>query len=359
MDHDPGDTETRGFAPHPIVLTDAKPEVPLPETPEPSEPPKDEPPPSRMKRFLLRTESEFSFFKGLTFLGVLLGFFGTLIGSYFQYLSTYRDKVETLAKDDLKAATQTFADSSNQLSVPLTLQQRLVLAFFEAQAEGASPNEKAYLAASAHQMIDKYEQAYTALRQNIDLLAQQLEMDLDWPSDLGRDAAKSGPPAVDIVTSSLSRAPSSSVFSSTLGDANFDCDKTLPEFVGDKSRLLVTLKNGDSFYIDWNSGKHNALAIYYCFNLLHHEMEPVRQWAASSAVDDKKLKAFVASEDAVQVRLNKQVLRFNTFMTVAMSEIERIRVKYRPNGFSCSVPGVRELIEHFKKRGCGPVPTAE
>jgi hypothetical protein len=37
-------------------------------------------------------------------------------------------------------------------------------------------------------------------------------------------------------------------------------------------------------------------------------------------------------------------IRLNAFMSRAMNEIEGIRVRYRPNGFFCSVPGAREIM---------------
>jgi hypothetical protein len=61
---------------------------------------------SKIKQWLISAESEFSFAKKLTF----LGFLGSLIAAYFQYLSTYRDKVEIQAKEDLAAAIDLHRD---------------------------------------------------------------------------------------------------------------------------------------------------------------------------------------------------------------------------------------------------------
>ena len=44
-----------------------------------------------------------------------------------------------------------------------------------------------------------------------------------------------------------------------------------------------------------------------------------------------------------------------TTMRRAMGEIDQIRVKYRPNGFICSVPGMSELLSLFDR--CTPVRT--
>ncbi len=61
------------------------------------------------KRAVLRTASELSYFKGLTFAGLL----STLLVAYFQNLSAYQDKVAAQAKNDIEAARQTFTDTSN------------------------------------------------------------------------------------------------------------------------------------------------------------------------------------------------------------------------------------------------------
>jgi len=42
-------------------------------------------------------------------------------------------------------------------------------------------------------------------------------------------------------------------------------------------------------------------------------------------------------------------------MTLAMHKIEQIRVKYRPDGYLCSVPVMRE----FMGKTCMPVQTAD
>jgi hypothetical protein len=142
-----------------------------------------------------------------------------------------------------------------------------------------------------------------------------------------------------------------------LGAYGFDCDKNMPSF--DKENSTLHLKKKDSkLDVDWYSAKHHVLTIQYCFDITHKFMEPVRQWASMSPVDPAKKGEFLDKKSSIQDRLDKQVLRLNAFMSVAMSEIERIRVKYRPNGFVCNVPGVRETIGIFSRR-CTPIRTSE
>jgi hypothetical protein len=73
------------------------------------------------KRAVIQIEKYFAVSK-LAILSVA----ATLIGAYFQNLSTYNEKVAAQAKDDMKAATQTVADASRALSVPLALQKQLI-----------------------------------------------------------------------------------------------------------------------------------------------------------------------------------------------------------------------------------------
>jgi hypothetical protein len=294
----------------------------------------------RLRLGLIRTETEFAFFKGLTF----VGFLGSFIVGYFQYISAYQDKVNMLAKEDLGTATSAFVDASDALSIPLSLQERLVFSFYDAVKQKVDGDGNAYVTKSARAMIASYDSNYAALRENVNLIGKKMEIYLDWASDLNRDAAMVISPTADPISSS------------SLGNYNFDCDNDMPSFGKDKSTLHLKDKTGHVLDVDWYSAKHNVLTIYYCFNTLHNLMEPVRQWASSDPVSAPEQSSFIKQEDAVKSRLANQVMRLNAFMGVAMNEIEQIRVKYRPNGFACSVPIAREVI--FSKK-CMPIRTSE
>jgi len=43
-------------------------------------------------------------------------------------------------------------------------------------------------------------------------------------------------------------------------------------------------------------------------------------------------------------------------MSLAMFDIEKVRIKYRPNGFFCSVPGLNTALSLFGK--CTPIKTS-
>lgn len=278
------------------------------------------------------------FFKGVTFIGLFsasVGVFGTLITAYFQNLSAYEDKVTVLAKDDMAAATQEFKDAATALSAPLSLQERLVFGYAAATEGTVDSDDTAYVTKSVRTINKNYEDAYTALRENINLIAGKMEIYLDWPSDIQRDPAKPGAPTADPINLSV------------LGAYNFDCDKDedMP-FAKDKTTLSLKDPKGKSrdLTIDWNSAKHHVFTIAYCFEFTHKQMETVRQWASNSPVDRTAREQFVKQIPTLTKRLDNQVVRLNIFMSVAMNEMDRIRVKYRPSGYWCSVPIVREVI---------------
>jgi hypothetical protein len=285
----------------------------------------------------------------------LLGIISTLLVAYFQNLSAYESKVSAQAKDDLTAATQTFAEVSNAISVPLVLQSELISAYHRAIAENKDSDATAYETSNARAIYKAYSAAYDNLSENYNLLARKLELYVDWPSDRYRDPAANSAPTADRIDMSL------------LNAYGFDCENHMPSFekerkdknghvVKDKdgksiddSKTILTDKNANqSLTIDWYSTKHNALAIETCFDITHRSMTAVRQWASSSPVDDKAKADFIDKTFAVfQTRASNQVLRLNAFMSLAMFNIEKIRVKYRPNGFVCSLPGISEILSLF------------
>jgi hypothetical protein len=287
-----------------------------------------------LKSFVMRQLS------GITIVGVL-GLLTTLIIAYFQNLSAYQDKVTTLAKDDMTGATQVLAEASTALSSALSLQQRLVKDFYDALPNDANKDENAYPTKDARAVYKDYLDAYTSLHQNYNLLARKAEIYLDWPSNLDHDAAQNTTPTLDPINMSM------------LGEFDFDCEESMPEFSGAKSKVTFT----DDLALDWNSAKHHVLAIQYCFDVTHQSLTAALQWASQSAIDPVQW-ANLANDDRKDLFNNKraanQVLRLNAFISLAMSEIEQIRVKYRPNGYWCSVP----LVPLVMSKKCTPVKVA-
>jgi len=294
---------------------------------------------TKFKLAIIRTEKEFAFLKGLALVSLL----GTLIGAYFQNVSSYEDKVSAQAKDDLAAATQAFTDASNALSTPLSLQERLIFGYFDAVDQKVDGDDNAYVTKNARALDAQYEEAYMALRESIDLLTQKMEIYLDWPSDAQHDPAKNVAPTADPINVSA------------LGAYNFDCETQMPGF-GPKTQLLALpdpQKKNPALLVDWYSTKHNVLTIYYCFNLTHEAIRALREWAAKDQPGADERSALIGRKQMIETRLNNQVLRLNAFMGLAMNQIDQIRAKYRPNGYLCSVPGVREALG----KTCAPIQT--
>jgi hypothetical protein len=293
-----------------------------------------------------RIEQDFAISK-LAILSVI----GTLIGAYFQNLSTYNDKVAAQAKDDMTAATQAFADASSALSVPLALQKQLISGYHNAIATNTDSDNTAYETANAHSIYKSYTDAYRSLSENYNLLARKMELYLDWPSNLTRDPATDSTPTTDIINMSL------------LNTYGFDCEDDMPSFQKidpedknkDDSQVELPHHGKPVLTVDWYSAKHNVLAIETCFEITHEAMTPVRQWASGSTVDQVARTKFINTNfDIFSKRASNQVLRLNAFMSLAMYDIDKIRVKYRPNGFLCSVPIVRGALG----KKCMPVRTA-
>lgn len=133
---------------------------------------------------------------------------------------------------------------------------------------------------------------------------------------------------------------------SALGSIDFDCDTDMPKFDRNDHAIQRT-KNGKTLNVDWYSAKHHVYTIAYCFEVTHKAwMEVVRQWASQSSLQPDAVANFFSSNtsDHLHDRLDSEIIRLNAFMSRAMNEIEGIRVRYRPNGFFCSVPGVREIM---------------
>ncbi len=307
---------------------------------------------SRFKKAIVKTDQEFSIFKGLSF----VGFLSTLLVAYFQYLSAYQDKVSTQAKEDLTAATAAFTEASNAFSTAMTLQQILFYDYRYIISKGLDGDDKAMETKNAREIYSSYDSARTALRQNIDVLARKMEIYIDWPSDLNRDPAKDAMLGADPMSRPM------------LGAYNFDCDKYMPDFSAGNSGADLpvpakTLKENPKLqplHLDWYSAKHHVLALHYCFETAHAALEIARAWASNSSVDAGTKTKFVERDSlkTVQNDLDQQVLRLNAFMTLAMRRLEDIRVKYRPTGFFCHVPVIREVIGAFGAR-CRPIRTAE
>jgi hypothetical protein len=292
----------------------------------------------------------------------LLGLIGTLIGAYFQNITAYQDKVAALAQQDMSAATQALDEIGTKLSTAISLQQRFVGNFYNAicldvdnvyedlyketktPCKNASQDSRAYLTKSAGDLYKSYMDNYASFHQGYNLLAEKAEIYLDWPSDPSHDAANDTEPSLDPINMS------------TLGAFNFDCEKDMPKF-REETTIPLTNANGTKVTLDWNSAKHLVLTAQYCYEVTHQHLTAAFQWASQSTIDPVQWSYLTDKSHAdlfKQTRGTNQILRFNAFMRRAMSEIEAIRVRFRPNGYECSIPIANALLER-----CAPVKLAK
>lgn len=312
--------------------------------------------------------------KGLSVVGVL----SSVVVGYFQYLGAYQEKVSNQAREDMAAATTTFTEISGAFSEIQALQQILYGEFIGAIRDKSDASDQALGTKNAKEISDAYEKARTTLRENIDVLARKAEVYIDWASDIYRDPA--GRRNVD--DDPLSR--------SLLRDYKFDCaDKSnFPAFgnvnaVEDKSaqdttdenfcasgkkqivgaqtlpqnafiRICAGADDKHARRIYWYSAKHHVLTMHYCFEAAHDRLAAVRQWASKSDRDTPRESEIVKGARQVNAELDDLALRLSSFNSLALFQMERIRVKYRPVGFLCTVPLLRNVLS----ASCLPLRTA-
>lgn len=329
-------------------------------------------------------DSRLSVTKGLTAVTLLTG----LVGGYFQYMSSYDQKMGEQAKADMDMATRTFLEISDAFAEVQTQQETMLPEQSGSLKAQAGP---AFIPVdtSTLETFSDYWKARTALRRNGAIFARKAEIYIDWPSDLGRDAASEHTLDQDPLTATL------------LTKYNFDCDAeaNLPQFKGavynggqakrpseelcndptsDGLKSYVDLcarrANGEIdplqkvVTINWWSAKHHVLVMHHCFEVLRGQLNPLQAQAlvgqvlGGQVLDGQGLGSEVPHDrkpdgmkprDSSEHRLQLQARRLDAFMTLTMSQLDRIRVRYRPTGFFCHVPLVRGAIGYFSNQ-CRP-----
>ena len=92
----------------------------------------------------------------------------------------------------------------------------------------------------------------------------------------------------------------------------------------------------------------------YCFEAVHNKLAAARQWASESDRDTAKESDLLQREKEINAQLDDLAGRVGAFSSLALHQMERIRVKYHPAGFLCSVPLVRNIMSG----SCLPIRTA-
>jgi len=332
-------------------------------------------PKSTPLRWLWKFNHGFDLVKGLSLVTVL----SSLAVGYFQYLSAYQEKVGSQAREDMASATATFTEISRAFSEMQGLQQTLYSDFTRAVRDRSDASEQALGTKNAHAISERYEKARIALRENIDVLTRKAEVYIDWASDMYRDAADKR----NVDDDPLSQR--------VLRDYAFDCsDKyNFPAFgnvhasdgdalvkeVPDDKYCAIAEKRGvdamtrprdafiricarpndkDAKRIYWYSAKHHVLTMHYCFEAAHGKLAAARQWASGSDRDAAKESEILQGEKEINAQLDDLAGRLGAFSSLALYQMERIRVKYRPVGFWCSVP----LVRNIPSANCFPIRTA-
>ena len=302
------------------------------------------------------------------------------IGTYIQYLNAYEQKVSDTAQADLKAATDTFVEISNAYAEAQMLQQVVYFGFRDALNDKVTAGEKAMATGATREGYADYVKKRNALRQNSNIYARKAELYIDWPSDIQRDAAD---------TKAIDGDP---LKESVLGAYDFDCDAranlahyaykngevdisadddriernlcadpgrnerqiehkshTILCFYDDRKKAIDHTQ--PALIINWHSAKHHLLVMHFCFEQLHDNIETARIWASGNPVDEQDARKFLEDPDKYQASFDREVVRLDNFMSLVMSQLERIRVKYRPSSFYCNLPIVNHLIDNQ----CTPV----
>ncbi|MGY8707983.1 hypothetical protein RAD16_19760 [Bradyrhizobium sp. 18BD] len=312
-------------------------------------------------------DSRLSVTKGLTAVTLLTGF----LGGYFQYLNSYEQKVGEQAKADMQKATDTFIEISDAFAEVQMLQENILPARLGSMKAQASP---AFIPVDTKTLepLADYWKARATLRRNGAIFARKAEIYIDWPSDIYRDAAAEHTLDQDPLTATL------------LTKYNFDCESeaNLPQFKGeayngsDPGRPSEELcndptANGPKAYVplcarlpdgaidplqkvvalNWWSAKHHVLVMNHCFEALRGQTSALA--SSSDAPNDPKPDAKKPPLTSEQ-RLQLQARRLDAFMTLTMAQLDRIRVRYRPTGFVCHVPVVRDAVGYFSNE-CLPI----
>lgn len=320
---------------------------------------------TRAARLFAKVHRALAYIIGLPTITVL----GGMVVGYYQYLNAYQEKISARAGEDMKAATETFAEVSKKFSAAHELQSMLLSDLLSTMDNNAGTGERTLATKHAQSISPAYESAGDALLQSGEVMARSAEIYIDWATDLNRDPAAPHFPNADPLSRSL------------LAAYDFDCSDNLPAFVpteitGPKndnncrvdpnqpfdpyreSYVSVCPKrsdkaeSGNSVTIHWYSAKHQVLTMHYCFQGLHERLAKVRSWASQADSGPPTAAAFAAEREQIRKGINNQAARLNAFMGLALFQIDAIRIRYQPVSFVCHLP----FVTLFKE-SCTPINT--
>lgn len=320
--------------------------------------------------------------KGLSLFTVLSGLFtvlSSLAVGYFQYLNAYQEKVGSQAKDDMTLAAATFTEISHPFAEMQALQQTLYIDFARAVGEKSNASDKALATKEAQAISERYEKARIELRENIDLLTRKAEIYIDRASDPYRDPADKhnvdGDPLSRRVLRDYAFDCSDKFNFPAFGNVHVPDDDTPAKEVPDDQYCAMAEKRGvdettkpkDAFIricagpndkaakrVNWYSAKHHVLTMHYCLEAAHDKLAAARQWAAGSARDAAKESEILQGEKEINAQLDDLAGRIDAFNSLALYQMEQVKVKYRPAGLWCNVP----FVWNMASLNCFPIRTA-
>jgi hypothetical protein len=259
------------------------------------------------------------------------------------------------------------------------LQQTLYTDFADAVGGKSDAGGKALATNNARAISERYEKARIELRENIDLLTRKAEIYIDWASNTYRDPAEKhnvdGDPLSRRVLRDYAFDCSDKFNFPAFGNVHVPDDDTPAKEVADDKYCAMAEKRGvddttkpkDAFIricagpndkaakrINWYSAKHHVLTMHYCLEATHNKLAAARQWAAGSDRDAAKESEIIQGEKEINAQFDDLAGRINAFNSLALYQMEQIRVKYRPARLWCNVP----FVWNISSLNCFPIRTA-
>jgi hypothetical protein len=259
------------------------------------------------------------------------------------------------------------------------LQQTLYTDFAHAVGAKSDAGDKALVTKNAQAISERYEKARIELRENIDLLTRKAEIYIDWASNTYRDPAEKhnvdGDPLSRRVLRDYAFDCSDKFNFPAFGNMHAPDDGMQPREVADDKYCAIAEKRGvddttkpeHAFIricagpndkaakrIYWYSAKHHVLTMHYCLEAAHNKLSAARQWAAGSDRDAAKDREILQGEKGIDAQFDDLAGRINAFNSLALYQMEQIRVKYRPARLWCNVP----FVWNISSLNCFPIRTA-
>ncbi len=185
------------------------------------------------------------------------------------------------------------------------------------------------------------------------LLATKMEIYLDWASDPRPRPGKPMLASVDpLSSSSLGAYISTSIARCRRLHAEFRRRARIVQAASLKTRHETACS------ISTGTAPCTILTIEYCLDVtLRIGMSVVLQWASQQYAGRSSGHLTFSTEDTdffARSIWTRQLLRLNAFMALAMYDIEKIRVKYRPNGLPVQRAG-RARCHRCGRSHCSPM----